>query len=123
MYMNDNPFGSLPQFGPQRFGQPQMPQMPRMAGPGGFNGGQMMSGGGMPAQQPNGQLPPTGMPGDPNARHGHHGMFGGPLGAMAPMFGLAGMMSGGGGLSKMLPFLLGGLGGGGLFSLLNKHNG
>lgn len=50
---------------------------------------------------------------DPRKKKKQGGMFG----AMSPMFGLAGMMP------QALPFMLGGLGGGGLFSLLSHHGG
>lgn len=115
MYMNNNPLGSLPQFGgmgqmPQQQGMGQMqPQHPKMAGPGGFNGGQMtppiMQG--MP-QQPTGMFPPTGMPGDPNA----HGMFGGMMSRFGGDFmqRLSGMM-------QMPQFMGGG------FPFMNRHNG
>jgi hypothetical protein len=123
--------GSAAIMASDRRGQQQGQPMPRMAGPQGFNG--PMNGGqmtppimqGMPVQQgqmqPTAQFPTMGQQADPQ-EHQRHGMFGGPLGKFAPMFGLAGMMSGGGGLGSMLPFLLGGLGGGGLYSLLHKHH-
>lgn len=94
------------------FGYPGYNFMQGMAGPTGFSGqqpaGQMMLGQNM--MQPQGVMP--GM-GQPQQQHGG-------LGAFGPMFGLAGMaMQNGGG--HMLPYLLGGLGGGALFSLLKKH--
>lgn len=104
MYPNQNPFGSLPQYGQQM--QPGQMQPQRMAGPGGFNGQMtppIMQG--MPGQMPTGQMPPMDGQADPNAQHhGHHGfnpaflmgmlpglLAGGHLSSIAPMFGLAGM--------------------------------
>lgn len=79
-FNQQNPWGSLPQYGQQQ-GMGQMPM--QMAGPGGFAGqmGQQMTPPimqGMPGQQqPSGQMP---MMGDPFAHQGHQqqdrGMFG-----------------------------------------------
>ena len=76
-----------------------MPQMPSFMGQ---NFMQRLQGYGINPPDPTAQ--------GPQMQHGNHG---GGLGAFGPMFGLAGMMAGHGGLRQMAP-LLGGLAGFGL---------